>query len=142
MVVLIVVALGLIIQLVPYGRQHTNPPPGPEPRWESGQTRELAVRACFDCHSNQTRWPWYASVAPMSWLLAHDVGKGRHDLNYSEWDRAQRDARKQAKIVRSHDMPPWYYTIMHAEARLTDTERETLARGLDATLQASPPGAR
>ena len=63
--ILAVVALALLIQLVPYGRAHTNPPVVAEPNWDSPQTRELAVRACFDCHSNETTWPWYSNIAPI-----------------------------------------------------------------------------
>jgi hypothetical protein len=59
-----------------YGRDHSNPPVRIEPRWDRARTRELAVRACFDCHSNQTRWPWYSHVAPISWLVQHDVEEG------------------------------------------------------------------
>ncbi len=136
------VALGLVIQVIPYGRDHTNPPVRREPRWDSAETRALAVRACFDCHSNDTRWPWYSNVAPVSWLMAHDVGEGRHDLDYSEWDRAQKEARDQAKKVRTRDMPPWYYSVVHPLSRLSDAEREALARGLEATLRADPPPGR
>lgn len=64
----------LAIQLVPYGRDHTNPPVVAEPAWDSPATRALFVRACADCHSNQTVWPWYSHVAPVAWLVAHDVG--------------------------------------------------------------------
>src|SRR5690349_11025724 len=66
---LAITGLFLLIQAVPYGRAHTNPPVVSEPHWDSPRTRELAKRACFDCHSNETRWPWYSHVAPMSWVL-------------------------------------------------------------------------
>lgn len=71
--------LGLLlaIQLVPYGRDHSNPPGRTEPSWDSPATRELARRACFDCHSNETEWPAYASIAPASWLAQYDVDEGR-----------------------------------------------------------------
>ena len=86
----------LAIQLAPYGRDHTNPPARREPAWDSPQTRSLAARACFDCHSNETVWPWYSNVAPFSWLVQRDVDKGRKDLNFSEWDRAQEEASESA----------------------------------------------
>ena len=73
-----VVLLGLI-QLVPYGRDHTNPPVTQEVKWDSPRTRELAVGACYDCHSNLTEWPWYSNVAPISWLTQKDVDEGRDD---------------------------------------------------------------
>src|SRR5688572_25353985 len=75
-----------LMQLIPYGRTHSNPPTIAEPKWDSPRTRELAVRACFDCHSNHTKWPWYANVAPMSWAVQFDVEVAREVVNYSEWD--------------------------------------------------------
>ena len=64
-----------------------NPPVVREPVWDSPETRALAVQACYDCHSNETQWPWYARIAPISWVLAYDVIEGREALNFSEWDR-------------------------------------------------------
>ena len=63
----------LIIQFVPYGRDHTNPPVIAEPAWDSPQTRALFFRACADCHSNETKWPWYSTIAPASWLITRDT---------------------------------------------------------------------
>jgi len=67
--IIIVIALLLLIQLIPYGKNHTNPTVVGQPKWDSQQTRDLAKRACFDCHSNETIWPWYSNVAPISWLV-------------------------------------------------------------------------
>ena len=77
------------IQLVPYGRDHDNPPVLADAPWDSARTRELAVRACFDCHSNETHWPWYSNIAPISWLTQNNVKEGRDELNFSEWNRRQ-----------------------------------------------------
>lgn len=79
----------LAIQLVPYGRDHHNPPAVAEPPWDSPQTRELFVKACADCDSNQTRWPWYSHIAPVSWLVQRDVEEGRSKLNLSLWGSAK-----------------------------------------------------
>jgi hypothetical protein len=128
--VLIGAVLLVVIQLLPFGRNHMNPPVRKEPPWNAPETRELAVRACFDCHSNQTVWPWYSKVAPISWLVQSDVVRGRKELNFSEWDRPQREARESAGTVRKGSMPPWYYPW----AKLTAAEQEALIRGLDATL--------
>jgi hypothetical protein len=128
----VVVIAGL--QLVPYGRDHVNPPVTAEPRWDRAETRALAVRACFDCHSNQTVWPWYSHVAPLSWLIERDVDEGRRKLNYSEWDRGQREARESAKSVTKGEMPPWFYALPATSARLTAAERQTLVAGLAATF--------
>jgi hypothetical protein len=126
----------VIIQLAPYGRGHTNPPVSQEPRWDRPRTRALAVRACFDCHSNETVWPWYSHVAPMSWLVQRDVDQGRRALNYSEWDRGQREAHESAESVSKGEMPPWFYALPGTSARLTQAERAELIAGLEATFGA------
>jgi len=128
-----VVAVG--IQALPFGRDHTNPPVGQEPDWDSPETRELARRACFDCHSNETEWPWYSNVAPVSWLIQRDVTEGRGHLNFSEFDKPQRHADDAAELTREQEMPLPSYIPFHSEAKLTDAERETLAAGLEATLR-------
>ena len=131
-------AVALIaIQLVPYGHGRTNPPASVEPAWDSPATRELARRACFDCHSNHTDWPAYARIAPASWLIQHDVDEGRRKLNFSEWDRAQKEAKEAAEEVREGEMPPAIYRVMHAHARLNDADRARLAQGLAKTVAAS-----
>lgn len=133
LVVLLVVGAG--VQLVPYGRDRTNPPVIREPAWDSPRTRELAVGACFDCHSNQTVWPWYAQVAPISWLLGSHVSEGRATLNFSEWNKTQEGARGAASVTRDGEMPPWDYKLMHASARLTEPDVEALAAGLERSLR-------
>jgi len=136
---IVIAVLLLAIQLVPIGRDHTNPPMRQEPAWDSPQTRTLARRACFDCHSNQTVWPWYSNVAPMSWLVWHDVSDGRQSLNFSEWDRPQRKASKAAEEVEKGEMPPAVYLPMHPEAKLTASERAALVQGLKATIPKLAP---
>lgn len=127
-------ALFVIIQLIPYGRNHTNPSSRVEPQWDSAETRALAKRACFDCHSNETNWPWYSNVAPISWLVQNDVNEGRSKINFSEWDRPQKDADEAAEQVSKGEMPPWFYLPLHSEARLSSAEKQILIRGLQATL--------
>lgn len=131
---LAILALGLAIQLAPYGRNHTNPPVTGEPAWDSPQTRELARRACFDCHSNEVHWPWYSHAAPVSWLVQRDVDEGRAAVNFSEWHRPQEEASESAETVREGEMPLRPYLLLHPAARLTTDERDRLARGLAATL--------
>src|SRR5262245_29295439 len=82
-----IVGLFAVMQLIPYGRDRSNPPVVQEPAWDSPRTRELAVRACFDCHSNETQWPDYARVAPLSWMVGRDVEVARSVLNFSDWTR-------------------------------------------------------
>ena len=132
----VVVAL-VAIQLVPYGRDHVNPPAMAEPAWDSPSTRVLAKQACFDCHSNETEWPAYSLVAPVSWLVQSDVDEGRAVLNFSEWQRPQEEAGEAAKEVLEREMPPAFYRLMHGHARLSDADLDRLARGLAATLGVS-----
>ncbi len=129
--------LFVLIQFVPYGRNHTNPPVVQEPVWDSPRTRELAKRACFDCHSNETVWPWYSNIAPISWLIQRDVEEGRRKLNFSEWHRPQEGAEEVAETVREGEMPPPIYLITHPQARLSPAEKEELIRGLEATMRLS-----
>lgn len=131
----------IAIQLVPYGCAHSNPPVIAEPAWDSTQTRELAARACFDCHSNQTEWPWYSNVAPASWVIQRDVNEGREKLNFSEWTRPQEGAREAAESVQEGDMPPWYYLLPRPQAQPSSVETASLIQGLQATLGGEPRGA-
>ncbi|HEY0253439.1 MAG TPA: heme-binding domain-containing protein [Kofleriaceae bacterium] len=126
------IGLFLVMQVVPYGRTHDNPRITAEPAWDSPKTRELAKRACFDCHSNETRWPWYASVAPMSWVVQRDVEAARETLNFSEWDHPQPLAEEAGSSIVRQDMPPRKYMAAHPEANLTQDELEQLARSLNA----------
>ena len=128
--VLTILVLFVIIQLVPYGRAHSNLQVRLEPQWDSPQTRELARRACYDCHSNETIWPWYSNVAPMSWLVRNDVEEGRHELNFSEWNRDSGEADDALETIEEGSMPPRQYTIIHRDARLTDDEAQTLIDAL------------
>jgi hypothetical protein len=88
-------------------------------------------RACYDCHSNETVWPWYSNFAPVSWLLARDVREGRRELNFSAWNAY--DAKKQAKKLKetaeevaTGEMPPWPYIVLHWDAALSQPDAERL----------------
>jgi mono/diheme cytochrome c family protein len=130
----------VVIQAVPYGRSHTNPPVTREPAWDSPQTRALAARACFDCHSNLTKWRWYSNIAPASWLVQRDVDGGRAQFNFSEWDKPQDVSLDDiAGSIRGGSMPPWFYTLPHPGAKLSNAEKNALISGLAATFRASPP---
>ena len=135
------IVVGLAIQAVPYGRDHTNPPITGEPAWDSPVTRDLAVRACFDCHSNEVEYPWYSQIAPVSWAVKAHIDSGRSKVNYSEWDRPQDKADESAETVIDGEMPPAYFTrFTHAEARLTESERRQLIDGLIATFGGEDDG--
>lgn len=124
-----VVVAAVTIQLVPYGRAHSNPPVRREPSYDSADTRRIVVAACFDCHSNQTRWPWYTSIAPASWYVTSHVDSGRRALNFSDWARAHGEG-DASEAVRSGSMPPASYTLLHPSAKLSVAERDQLARWL------------
>lgn len=128
----------LLIQVVPYGRTYTNPAIISEPSWNSSATRAIVKRACFDCHSNETIWPWYSRIAPVSWLVRYDVDEGRSKLNFSDWKNGAREGERPDKIgkeITKGEMPPFAYKRAHLEARLTDAEKSQLIDGLIATTQ-------
>ena len=127
-------AAAILIQLIPFGHSHTNPPVTKEPAWSSPETRELVRRACFDCHSNETVWRWYSYVVPVSWLVQRDVNGGRSHLNFTEWDRPQRHAKDVAEQVTKGDMPPWFYLPLHRNARLSAAEKQALIDGAEKSL--------
>ncbi len=131
-----------LLQLIPYGRELTNPPVVQEPEWDSPRTRQLFFRVCKDCHSNETKYPWYAWIAPVSWLIAHDVQEGRKHLNVSEWHRPQKDADEAAEVYRKGEMPPRLYRLMHPEVELSQAERQEFLRGLRATFEKAEEAAR
>src|SRR5262245_51840129 len=116
-----VLAIPVLIQLWPVKR--TNPPV----TGELAAPPEVAAilhRSCYDCHSNETRWPWYAYVAPVSWLVTHDVEKGRSNLNFSEWSsmspkRRSRAPEKMIDNIEKGDMPLPIYLRMHDDAKLS-----------------------
>jgi heme-binding protein len=103
----------------------TNAPPG--------EIVTLLRNACYDCHSDETKWPWYSHVAPVSWWLVDHIKDGRKHLNFSHWphDDPQRAARKWGRVadeVNEQSMPLASYTWMHPEARFTAAQREQLAK--------------
>ena len=124
-----------LIQAVPYGRSHSNGPVTAEPKWSSPQTRELMLRACFGCHSNEVKYPSYANVAPISWAVQNHVDEGRSAVNYQEFSANSEGAGNTLRVVQSGYMPPSYYTQFgrHPEAKLTAEEMKTLIAGLEAT---------
>jgi len=131
----------VLIQLLPFGREHANPPVRATPPWPDARTRTLATRSCFDCHSNQTRWAWYTFVAPVSWAVQRDVYRAREKLNFTEWDRSQQ-IEKAPEKVREGEMPLPQYLLAHPEARLTPAERAALAQGLAALAGTDGGGGR
>jgi len=137
---LILVALFLVIQLVPYGRDHANPPVTRQARFDSARTEQLFTDSCNACHSNLTSWPPESVIAPFSWLIQHDVDDGRGVLNLSEWNGFQPAAGRVAEAISGGEMPPLQYTLLHPGARLSGSDKQELIDGLASTFQQDPPG--
>ena len=116
--------------------ERTNPPVDPSSTFEavarpSPQVASLVRRACYDCHSHNTVWPWYSRIAPVSWLVADDVNEGRRKLNFSQWnllgaEMSRTRLREACEEVREGGMPLWFYRLMHPEARLSAEDIEAL----------------
>ena len=103
------------------------------------QVADLFHAACYDCHSHETKWPWYSHVAPVSWLVGSDVKDGRHHLDLSNWPFAHPDwqvrrLENMSDEIHSGDMPPWQYTLIHTDARLTDSQRKEMTDWLNARV--------
>jgi len=130
-----VVFLAIAIQFIPYGKNHSTLSVVAEPKWDSPRTKELFVRACADCHSNETKWPWYSNIAPVSWLVQYDVEEGREHFNVSMWGIQKKNEGDEAKEEFDEgEMPPWFYVLPHPEARLSESETKELSKGLFATF--------
>lgn len=124
----LLIAALVLAQFVPAAR--SNPPEHGKPVAPQ-EVQTVLQRACYDCHSNETVWPWYSKIAPTSFVVANHVKEGRKELNLSLWDQynEQRKARKKneiAKEVNKGNMPPWYYTPLHPEAKLSSSDRKLI----------------
>lgn len=133
-VAVVVIGFGLM-QAVPYGRDHTNPPATGEPTWASQETRTLMVRACFQCHSSEVKYPWYANIAPTSWAVQRHLDEGRGKVNYSTFATDPGKADETVEVIRNGEMPPAYFTRfgLNGQAKLSDAEIATLVAGLEKT---------
>ncbi len=118
----------VLIQFVPVDR--TNPAVESEVP-ATAEVRAVLRRGCYDCHSNETVWPWYSQIAPVSWLVSRDVSKGREELNFSTWNRLPTKKQIEAlheswETVEEGEMPLWFYLPTHPEARLSAQDRSVL----------------
>lgn len=132
-VAVVLLALLLAIQLVPVDRSN---PPVTHALVAPGEVESILRRSCYDCHSNETKWPWYAYVAPVSWLVAHDVEEGRRHLNLSDWGRFDANKRiakadEMLEEIERGTMPMPKYVRLHAEAELTQSDVATLRKWAD-----------
>ena len=138
----LVVAL-VLIQFIPYSV--SNPSARDEPKWDSARTRSLVMRACADCHSDETHVLWFEQGAPVKWYVANHVKEGRSALNFSEWHTAAgRGADEAAEPIGHGSMPPGYYTYfgLHSDSKLTAAEKQQLVDGLKKTIAADPPAGK
>ena len=128
---LVAVGAGVAIQFVPVKGIGSNPPG----RYKVDAPPEvLAIleRSCFDCHTHETKWPFYARIAPGSWLMARDVNLGRSRFNMSEWGEVEEDERQLDREnawdqVEEGEMPPSFYIYpLHLSAKLSDADKATL----------------
>lgn len=133
---LVFLVLAAAIQLIRPAR--TNPPVDPQREIHASLPLDSAAsgllsRACNDCHSNRTVWPWYSHVAPSSWLVVSDVNRGRKALNFSEWsaystEDQQKHLAEVCKEVTEGEMPGFPYMVMHPNAQLSESDRAALCR--------------
>lgn len=146
-----VLGIGIIgfigLQVIPAGSirpvlaRKANPPVTRTIVWDSADTERVVRAACYDCHSNETAYPWYAQLAPVSWLVSRDVNKGREAMNFSEDVLTQGDW-NDLEYHLFHDMPPKVYLVMHPEAKLSVEQKTALLEGFKATFsEAAPEGA-
>jgi len=137
--IVIVIIIGFIaLQLVPIASIYPpsaapgNPPVTYNIKWDSAQTEQLARAACFDCHSNETRYPWYSSLAPVSWMVNEDINKGRQKMNFSTGRELEGD--EMIEQIQREKMPMDVYLSMHSEANLTAAQKQQLMNGFQATF--------
>ncbi len=132
-VIILMIVVLIAIQFVPVDK--TNPPVTGEIKAPS-EVMEILRVSCYDCHSNETVWPWYSNIAPMSWLVAYDVDEGREHMNFSEWesyseeDKAE-DIEEIWEEIEEGEMPLWYYLIIQTQARLSADQKETIRKWVE-----------
>ena len=140
--ILILVVVFLLLQAI---RPERSNPPVRSDLTADPEVKSLLRRSCYNCHSNETVWPWYSRVAPVSWLIASDVNEGRQNLNFSEWGSYsnQIQSHKLADIAgetRDGEMPPWYYTLAHADSKLSPSEKDRIQAWAGASAKPQAAG--
>ncbi|HYO88449.1 MAG TPA: heme-binding domain-containing protein [Candidatus Limnocylindrales bacterium] len=128
----VVVIIGALVLVGSVAVAHSNPEVTHTIAWDSPQTEQLVRAACFDCHSNETVWPWYSYVAPMAFLVSHDVDEGRAEMNLSTGRGVEGD--EMVEQIRRGLMPPQSYVVLHPSAGLTDAQKTQIIDGITATF--------
>jgi mono/diheme cytochrome c family protein len=138
-IILIMIGVGLLlfgaIQLIPFGHQHANPAMVSEPQWSSPEARALVKEHCFQCHSNETAWPWYSNIAPASWLIQFDVNEGRDKFNFSDWNANPGELREIKEAIQEGEMPPVQYWVFHPNSKLNAQQKQDLINALESSIQ-------
>lgn len=135
-ILIAVVGILLVIQLFPAEKPEVSADEATHIRKEvliDVELSDILQKACYDCHSNETKYPWYSSIAPFSWLVIHDVEEGRGELNFSEWStystkKKSHKLEELAEEVEEGEMPLGIYTWLHAEADLSEEEKQKLIK--------------
>lgn len=127
----ILLALALMLVLIQVIRPAHLNPPVVAPLVAPEDVMAILKQSCFDCHSNETRWPWYSHIAPVSWLVSNDVEEGREHLNFSEWgtldDKARRELGEEIiEEISEGEMPLWFYTPLHSGSKVDGRKLATL----------------
>ena len=122
------VVILVLIQFIPVERSN---PPVTQVLEMPPDVKPIMQRACFDCHSNETRWPWYSKVAPVSWLVSHDVAEGREHMNFSEWDQMSLKKKKRrldelVEEIEEGKMPMPIYLIAHGDAAISEADLDII----------------
>ncbi len=129
----LLISILILIGLQFFTVERSNPPIKVKTEWDSERTKELFYNACADCHSNETKWPFYSAIAPASWLISKDVIDGRKHYNISEDKELYAD--EMIEEIRKNEMPLKSYTLLHSSANLTEKEKEELIQGLIKTFR-------
>jgi Haem-binding domain len=138
---LVLAGLAVVMQVIPVSR--TNPPVETEIQ-APAQVQAILRRSCYNCHSNETVWPWYSHVAPVSWLVASDVHEARSHMNFSTWNQYT-EAKRASRIgdiwdeVSKGDMPPADYLLLHRDAVLTAADLQILRAWSNGQLASRKP---
>jgi mono/diheme cytochrome c family protein len=134
---LVAAAIGLLllIQLIPFGHNRTNPPVVSEPNWSSPEARALVKEHCFQCHSNETNWTWYANIAPGSWLITYDVIAGRNQFNFSDWNNNPGELDELVGAIQEGEMPPIQYWLFHPNSKMNTQQKQDLINALESSIK-------
>jgi hypothetical protein len=129
-------AFFVFVQFIPVPK--TNPPVAGEIQVPP-DVKAVLRKSCYDCHSNETVWPWYNRVAPASWLLYRDVTQGRRAMNFSAWQQMPTDRQNRRRKgvwdeVSSGGMPPWFYLPLHPAAKVSAADKAILKAWSDAGI--------